>query len=143
VVEAARLAGAEEFIDQLPLAYDTMLEESATNLSGGQRQRIAIARALLLKPKFLIFDEATSALDPESEAIIQGNLERIAEGRSMIIVSHRLSSLVKADAILVLDKGRMVDLAPHAVLLQRCEIYAGLWKQQTRDITGSSQLNIA
>ena len=127
----------------MPLAYDTMLEESATNLSGGQRQRIAIARALLLKPKFLIFDEATSALDPESEAIIQGNLERIAEGRSMIIVSHRLSSLVKADAILVLDKGRMVDLAPHSVLLQRCEIYAGLWKQQTRDITGSSQLNIA
>jgi ATP-binding cassette subfamily B protein len=143
VVEAARLAGAEEFIDQLPLAYDTMLEESATNLSGGQRQRIAIARALLPKPKFLIFDEATSALDPESEAIIQANLERIAEGRSMIIVSHRLSSLVKADAILVLDKGRMVDLAPHSVLLQRCEIYSGLWKQQTRDITGSSQLSIA
>jgi ATP-binding cassette subfamily B protein len=143
VIEAARLAGAEEFIDQLPLAYDTMLEESATNLSGGQRQRIAIARALLPKPKFLIFDEATSALDPESEAIIQANLERIAEGRSMIIVSHRLSSLVKADAILVLEKGRMVDLAPHSVLLQRCEIYSGLWKQQTRDITTSAQLNIA
>jgi ATP-binding cassette subfamily B protein len=82
-------------------------------------------------------------LDPESEAIIQANLERIAEGRSMIIVSHRLSSLVKADAILVLEKGRMVDLAPHSVLLQRCEIYSGLWKQQTRDITTSAQLNIA
>jgi ATP-binding cassette subfamily B protein len=143
VVEAARLAGAEEFIDQLPLAYDTMLEEGATNLSGGQRQRIAIARALLPKPKFLIFDEATSALDPESESIIQANLERIAEGRSMIIVSHRLSSLVKADAILVLDKGRMIDLAPHSLLLQRCEIYAGLWKQQTRDITGTAELNLA
>jgi ATP-binding cassette subfamily B protein len=143
VIEAARLAGAEEFIDQLPLAYDTMLEEGATNLSGGQRQRIAIARALLLKPKFLIFDEATSALDPESEAIIQANLERIAEGRSMIIVSHRLSSLVKADAILVLERGRMVDLAPHEVLLQRCEIYSGLWRQQTRDITGGSKLDKA
>lgn len=143
VIEAARLAGAEEFIDLLPLAYDTVLEEGATNLSGGQRQRIAIARALLLQPKFLIFDEATSALDPESEAIIQANLERIAEGRSMIIVSHRLSSLVKCDAILVLDRGRMVDLAPHDVLLQRCDIYAALWNQQTRDITGGSKLGKA
>lgn len=136
VIEAARLAGAEEFIDQLPMAYDSILEESATNLSGGQRQRIAIARALLPKPKFLIFDEATSALDPESEGIIQRNLARIAEGRSMIIVSHRLSSLVKSDKIIVLQQGRIVDMAPHAVLLERCEIYAHLWGQQTRDITG-------
>lgn len=135
VVMAARLAGAEEFIDQLPMAYDSLLEEGATNLSGGQRQRIAIARALLPQPKVLIFDEATSALDPESEAIIQENLSHIAKGRSMIIVSHRLSSLVNSDRILVLDKGKVVDIAPHTVLLERCEIYAHLWKQQTRDIT--------
>jgi ATP-binding cassette subfamily B protein len=134
VVAAARLAGAEEFIDQLPMAYDSLLEEGATNLSGGQRQRIAIARALLPQPRLLIFDEATSALDPESEAIIQQNLSEIAKGRSMIIVSHRLSSLVNADRILVLDKGRMVALAPHSELLQTCDIYAHLWRQQTRDI---------
>ena len=136
VIEAARLAGAEEFIDQLPMAYDSILEESATNLSGGQRQRIAIARALLPKPKFLIFDEATSALDPESEGIIQRNLAKIAQGRSMIIVSHRLSSLVKADKIIVLHQGRIMDMAPHPVLLERCEIYAHLWNQQTRDMMG-------
>ena len=135
IVMAARLAGAEEFIDQLPMAYDSLLEEGATNLSGGQRQRIAIARALLPQPRLLIFDEATSALDPESEAIIQGNLSQIAKGRSMIIVSHRLSSLVNSDRILVLDKGKVVDIAPHSELLERCEIYAHLWKQQTRDIT--------
>ncbi len=136
IVAAARLAGAEEFIDQLPMAYDSLLEEGATNLSGGQRQRIAIARALLPQPRLLIFDEATSALDPESEAIIQNNLSQIAKGRSMIIVSHRLSSLVNSDRILVLDKGRVVDIAPHKVLLERCEIYSHLWQQQTRDITG-------
>jgi ATP-binding cassette subfamily B protein len=135
IVAAARLAGAEEFIDQLPMAYDSMLEEGATNLSGGQRQRIAIARALLPQPRLLIFDEATSALDPESEAIIQQNLADIAKGRSMIIVSHRLSSLVNSDRIMVLDKGAIADFAPHAVLLQRCEIYTRLWEQQTRDIT--------
>jgi len=137
VVGAARLAGAEEFIDQLPMAYESVLEEGATNLSGGQRQRIAIARALLPQPKFLIFDEATSALDPESEAIIQNNLSEISRGRSMIVVSHRLSSLVTSDAILVLDKGRVVDFAPHAELVKRCEIYAHLWDQQTRNITGA------
>jgi ATP-binding cassette, subfamily B, bacterial HlyB/CyaB len=132
---AARLSGAEEFIDQLPMAYDSMLEEGASNLSGGQRQRIAIARALLPQPKFLIFDEATSALDPESEFIIQQNLNEIARGRSMIIVSHRLSSLVNTDAILVLHQGAVVDFAPHGELLNRCDIYSHLWQQQTRSLT--------
>ena len=132
VVVAARLAGAEEFIDQLPMGYDALLEEGATNLSGGQRQRIAIARALLPQPKVLIFDEATSALDPESESIIQRNLSEIARGRSMIVVSHRLSSLVNADAIIVLNQGRIVDCARHPELLKRCDIYSRLWQQQTR-----------
>jgi ATP-binding cassette, subfamily B, bacterial HlyB/CyaB len=134
VMEAARMAGAEEFIDRLPLSYDTMIEEGASNLSGGQRQRIATARALLMRPRLLIFDEATSALDPESEAIVQRNLAEIARGRTMIIVSHRLSSLVTADAILVLDQGRVEDFAPHPILLERCSIYAHLWQQQTQHI---------
>jgi ATP-binding cassette subfamily B protein len=134
ISEAAALAGASEFIDRLPASYDTMLEEGATNLSGGQRQRIAIARALVLRPRLLIFDEATSALDPESEAIIQRNLAQIARGRTMLIVSHRLSSLVTADAILVLDRGAVVDFAPHDVLVERCSIYAHLWHQQTQHV---------
>ncbi|MEQ1866003.1 MAG: peptidase domain-containing ABC transporter [Micropepsaceae bacterium] len=134
VMEAARLAGADEFIDRLPMSYETFVEESASNFSGGQRQRIAIARALLLRPRLLLFDEATSALDPESESIIQENLAEIAAGRTMIIVSHRLSSLVNADLILVLDKGAVVDFAPHATLLERCEIYQQLWEKQTRHV---------
>ena len=134
VVEAARMAGAEEFIDRMPMSYDTFLEEGATNLSGGQRQRISIARALLMRPRLLIFDEATSALDPESEAIVQKNLSEIARGRTMIIVSHRLSSLVTSDAILVLDQGKVADFAPHQVLLERCSIYAHLWQQQTHHV---------
>ena len=131
VVAAARLAGAEEFIRRLPLSYETAVEEGGANLSGGQRQRIAIARALLTAPRLLVFDEATSALDPESEALVNRNLADMAHGRTLIIVSHRLSSLVRSDAILVLEQGRVADFAPHEVLLQRCEIYRGLWHQQT------------
>lgn len=131
IIAVARLAGAEEFIDRLPRSYDTLIEENASNLSGGQRQRLGIARALLLQPRLLIFDEATSALDPESEAIIQNNLADIARGRTMIIVSHRLSSLTQADSILVLDRGKAVDFAPHATLVERCETYKSLWFQQT------------
>jgi ATP-binding cassette, subfamily B, bacterial HlyB/CyaB len=80
----------------------------------------------------MLFDEATSALDPESEAIVQNNLSEIARGRTMIVVSHRLSSLVKSDAIVVMDRGQVVDFAPHATLVERCEIYRHLWDQQTR-----------
>lgn len=132
IVAAAKLAGADEFIERLPLSYDTLLEEGASNLSGGQKQRLAIARTLILRPRLLIFDEATSALDPESEAIIQQNLKEIARNRTMIIVSHRLSTLTGADAILVLDRGKVVDFAPHHTLLNRCQIYSHLWHQQTR-----------
>jgi subfamily B ATP-binding cassette protein HlyB/CyaB len=137
IVHAARMAGAEEFIDRLPLGYETLVEESATNFSGGQRQRVSIARALLTRPKLLIFDEATSALDPESEAILQANLKQIADGRTMIVVSHRLSSLVQADRILVLDHGIAIDFAPHATLLQRCALYRGLWDQQTQHVAAA------
>jgi ATP-binding cassette subfamily B protein len=107
VVRAARLAGAEEFIDRLPRGYETHIYEGSPNLSGGQRQRLAIARALILDPRILILAEATSALDPDSEAIVNENIRRIAAGRTVIVISHRLSSLVNSDAILVLDRGKV------------------------------------
>jgi ATP-binding cassette subfamily B protein len=131
VIAAARMAGADEFIDRLPRSYQTMIEENGANFSGGQRQRIAIARVLLTCPRLLIFDEATSALDPESEAIVQDHLSEIAEGRTVIIVSHRMTSLTQANAILVLEQGKILDYAPHGVLLERCETYRRLWHQQT------------
>jgi ATP-binding cassette subfamily B protein len=135
IVEAAQLAGADEFINRLPLGYETVIEEGAVNLSGGQRQRLSIARALLIRPRLLIFDEATSALDPESEAILQANLKEIARGRTMIVVSHRLSSLVQSDRILVLERSRVVDFAPHPLLLERCGAYRSLWEQQTQHVS--------
>jgi ATP-binding cassette subfamily B protein len=134
VVEAARLAGADEFIARLPQGFDTRLEENAENLSGGQKQRLAIARALITRPKLLILDEATSALDPESEAIVRQNLRRIAQGRTVIIVSHRLATLTDATAILVLERGRVADIGRHGELLQRCAGYRALWGQQMRHV---------
>jgi ATP-binding cassette subfamily B protein len=134
IVRAGQLAGAEEFIERLPRGYDTMLEEGATNLSGGQRQRLAIARALLIDPPVLILDEATSALDAESEAIVNANLKRMAQGRTVLSISHRLSMLVECDAILVLERGRVYDLGTHDELLHRCDIYRHLWHQQNRHL---------
>jgi ATP-binding cassette, subfamily B, bacterial HlyB/CyaB len=134
IVRAAQLSGAEEFIERLPRGYDTILEEGATNLSGGQRQRLAIARALLINPPVLILDEATSALDAESEAIVNANLKRMAKGRTVISISHRLSMLVEADAILVLERGKVYDLGTHDELLQRCDIYKHMWYQQNRHL---------
>jgi ABC-type bacteriocin/lantibiotic exporter with double-glycine peptidase domain len=129
---AARLAGAAEFIERLPNGYETLIEEGSPNLSGGQRQRLAIARALVHDPRILILDEATSALDPESEALVNANLAHMARGRTMVIVSHRLSSLTDCDAILVMDQGRVLDLGPHSELIKRCPTYQALWHQQNR-----------
>ena len=133
-VRAAQIAGAVEFIERLPRGYETWIEEGSANLSGGQRQRLAIARALVTDPRILILDEATSALDPESEALLNANLVRIAKGRTMIIVSHRLSSLLDCQQILVMDSGRAVDMAPHRELVERCAIYRTLWLQQNRHV---------
>lgn len=130
LVPCARVAGADKFIERLPQGYNTMLEENGSNLSGGEKQRLAIARALLADPRILIFDEATSSLDPDSEAIIQRNLRYIARGRTVIIISHRLSSLSKADAIIVLDEGKIADMGSHHELLKRCKVYQHLWNQQ-------------
>jgi ATP-binding cassette subfamily B protein len=131
IVAAATAAGADEFIARLPQGYDTALEENAANLSGGQKQRLSIARALLSKPRILILDEAASALDPESEAIFMGNLGRIAVGRTVVMISHRLSTLVNADAILVMRQGRLEAMGRHADLLGASPTYQQLWKQQT------------
>jgi ATP-binding cassette, subfamily B, bacterial HlyB/CyaB len=142
-IRAARLAGAEEFIERMPNGYETYIEEGSPNLSGGQRQRLAIARALITDPRILILDEATSALDPESEALVNANLLRIARGRTMLIVSHRLSSLVDCDQIMVLDKGQLLDIAPHDVLLERCSVYRQLWAQQNRHLDKPGVRNAA
>ena len=130
IIYAARLAGAHDFVQNLPRGYDTILEENASNLSGGQKQRLAIARALLTNPPVLIFDEATSALDPESENVIQENLGAISKGRTVLIISHRLSIVSGADRILVLDKGVKTDFAPHRELLTHEGIYRDFWRQQ-------------
>ena len=130
VVEVAKLAGAHDFIVELPEAYDTQVGERGTALSGGQRQRIAIARALLANPRILIFDEATSALDYESERIIQENLGRICKGRTVFIIAHRLSTIRHADTILVMDKGELTERGTHAELFARGGIYAHLFSQQ-------------
>ena len=130
IIYVAKLAGADEFIQKLPRGYDTVLEENASNLSGGQKQRLAIARALLTNPPILIFDEATSALDPESETVIRKNLRAIAKGRTVLIVSHRLSIVSHADKIVVLDNGVQSECGRHSELMANPGIYREFWKQQ-------------
>ncbi len=130
VVAAANLAGAHEFILELPEAYDTHIDERGANLSGGQRQRIAIARALAINPRILIFDEATSALDAESEEIIQRNLKVMAAGRTLIIIAHRLSAVRAADRIITLERGRITESGTHATLLAQRGRYASLYAKQ-------------
>jgi ATP-binding cassette subfamily B protein len=131
LVAAAQAAGADEFIERLPQGYDTVLEENATNLSGGQKQRLSIARTLVSRPRILILDEAASALDPESEAIFINNLSKIAVGRTVVMISHRLSTLVNSDKIMVMHQGTLVDSGRHEELLTRSDTYQHLWNQQT------------
>jgi subfamily B ATP-binding cassette protein HlyB/CyaB len=130
VVRVAHLAGAHDFILELPEGYDTMVGEKGTALSGGQRQRIAIARALLMNPRLLVFDEATSALDYESESIIQKNLNEMCKGRTVLIIAHRLSTLRHANRIIVLDRGEIVEQGSHDELIRRVGLYHHLYSQQ-------------
>ena len=130
IMNAAKIAGAHDFIVELPEGYDTMVGERGTGLSGGQKQRIAIARALLTNPKILIFDEATSALDYESESIIQNNLKKICENRTVIIIAHRLSTLKDADAIMVVEKGSIVEYGTIQSLIDKKGLYYHLLLQQ-------------
>ncbi len=130
IMHAARLAGAHDFICELPQAYDTLVEEHGNNLSGGQRQRIAIARALLTNPRILIFDEATSALDFETERVIQNNMRAICAGRTVIFIAHRLSTVRHADQIIAMDKGHIVERGTHEILQSTGGYYAHLLSLQ-------------
>ena len=131
VYEAARLANADEFINELPDGYDTLVGERGVKLSGGQRQRIAIARAILKNAPILVLDEATSALDSESEAAIQGALSNLMEGRTSIVVAHRLSTIAGLDKIVVLRDGNIIEQGSHKKLLAKDGEYAKLWSRQS------------
>lgn len=130
VKAAARTAAADEFIRELPEGYDTFLGERGLRLSGGQRQRLAIARAMLKNPAILLLDEATSSLDAESEQLVQHALERLMQNRTTIIIAHRLATVLKANRIVVLDQGRIVDVGTHTELVDRNELYARLAELQ-------------
>jgi ATP-binding cassette, subfamily B, bacterial len=142
IVEAARAAEAHEFISRLPEGYDTVIGERGQKLSGGQRQRLSIARAVLRDPPILILDEATSSVDNETEAAIQRSMERIAVGRTTVVIAHRLSTVRNADRIYVLQEGRLQEQGRHEELLQQDGLYAALWRVQTgeRLESGSAQL---
>jgi ATP-binding cassette, subfamily B, bacterial HlyB/CyaB len=130
VIAAAKLAGAHDFILELPEGYDTIVGERGSSLSGGQRQRIAIARALVMNPRILIFDEATSSLDYESEQIIQSNMQRIVEGRTALIIAHRLSTVRRANRIITVERGRIVEDGTHDELIRSGGRYAMLFRIQ-------------
>jgi subfamily B ATP-binding cassette protein HlyB/CyaB len=130
VIRAAELAGAHEFVLSLSHGYDTIIEERGSNLSGGQRQRLAIARALIGDPRILILDEATSALDAESEEIIQRNLNAIAQGRTVIIIAHRLSAVRACHRIVTVEAGEVTEIGNHTQLLSAGGRYAQLYTKQ-------------
>lgn len=141
VIAAAELAGAHDFILTLPHGYDTVIEERGANLSGGQRQRLAIARALITDPRILILDEATSALDAESEEIIQNNLSAIAQGRTVLIIAHRLSAVRPCDRIITVEAGEITEAGSHEELLKAGGRYAQLHARQTGISGGSAELS--
>ena len=130
VVEAARMAQIHDFIETLPEGYDAMVGERGLKLSGGEKQRVAIARTILKGPPILVLDEATSALDSYTEQEIQAALKKVSESRTTLVIAHRLSTVVDADEIIVLDGGQIVERGTHAGLLEQDGVYAGLWNRQ-------------
>jgi ATP-binding cassette subfamily B protein len=128
--EAARLAQIDDFIRSMPQGYDTEVGERGLKLSGGEKQRVAIARTILKAPPILVLDEATSALDSYTEREIQDALDRVSRGRTTLVIAHRLSTVVGADEIVVLDEGQLVERGTHAELLEQGGLYAGMWNRQ-------------
>ena len=143
VEQAARMANIDGFIRSLPDGYEAMVGERGLKLSGGEKQRVAIARALLKDPAIMVFDEATSALDTATEKEIQTNLKAASEGRTTLIIAHRLSTVIDADEILVLAGGRIVERGDHTALLARDGIFAQMWRrqQETTDMSTPSRLD--
>ena len=139
IVAAARAAHAHEFILRLPQGYDSLVGERGQGLSGGERQRISIARALLIDPKILILDEATSAVDTETEKEIQKALDNLVQGRTTIAIAHRLSTLRKADRLVVMDRGQVVEVGPHDELMARQGAYWRLYEAQVRRVDADGE----
>lgn len=136
VIAAARAAHIHDFIESLPKGYETMVGERGLKLSGGEKQRVAIARTILKNPPILVFDEATSALDSRSERAIQGELEQIARHRTTLVIAHRLSTVVHAEQIIVMDHGRIVERGTHEGLLREGGLYAQMWALQQHAARG-------
>ncbi|RJF99096.1 ATP-binding cassette domain-containing protein [Noviherbaspirillum saxi] len=132
IIAAAKAAHIHDLIDSLPQKYETPVGERGVMLSGGEKQRIALARAILKNPPLLIFDEATSALDTASEQAIQQELDQLSENRTTLVMAHRLSTVVDATEILVIERGRVIERGTHARLLQQAGAYARLWQLQQR-----------
>ena len=130
IIQVAQIAGAHQFISEMPEGYDTMVGERGSTLSGGQKQRIARARALITNPRILIFDEATSALDYESESVIMQNLNTIKKGRTMFIIAHRLSTVRECDVIIAFDRGKIIEMGSHDELIAQKGYYYRLCTQQ-------------
>ena len=134
IIDAAKKAEIYDFIESLPKKFDTLVGERGLKLSGGEKQRVAIARTLLKKPIFFIFDEATSALDTKTEKLIQDNLERISKNKTTLIIAHRLSTVIHANTILVLDKGVVAEIGSHDELLAKGGLYAQMWQRQQQEV---------
>jgi ATP-binding cassette subfamily B protein len=134
IVQAARLAQVHDFVLKLPDGYDTRVGERGLKLSGGEKQRVAIARTLLKDPRILILDEATSALDTRTEQEIQAALRDAARGRTTLVIAHRLSTVVEADEIIVLQEGRIAERGHHAALMALDGLYAEMWRRQSEAV---------
>jgi len=130
IIQAAQIANAEEFINELPNTYNEVLGSKGSDLSGGQKQRLCIARAIVGDPPILIFDEATSALDTESEQKVQQAIDKATQNRTVILIAHRLSTILKADKIVVLERGKIVGMGTHQELIQNCSRYQHLYNLQ-------------